>query len=232
MWSRAELLSTAVPAARPPGQSTAVRPSGCRGPRTRTSSFVSAPGDRPARPRLPAQPRHQRRHPRSNAPTRSGERRDRAGICQPSGGGTSPARWWAPDRLHARRGRLLAFGRAGGPANSSVDGVDGGLLRALTADDRVQAGLDVVGGAVGAGVGVRRGVVVLLELADAAGGVLGGADVGPVVGDLALEPAGQGLALGLLEGGGAEVDAGAGLVAGDGRELRVLGPGHRGGVVL
>ena len=88
--------------------------------------------------------------------------------------------------------------------------MDRGLLRALAAGPDVGGRLDVVGGLVRAGVAVERRRGVLLQLHRGGLRVLGGADAGLDVGHLAVEPAAQRLAGGLLVGGGAGVEDGAG----------------------
>jgi hypothetical protein len=94
----------------------------------------------------------------------------------------------------------------GDPTDSAVGDVHRTFLGALAAGRLVGGGLDVVGGAVGAGVGVGRRRGVLLEL-ERAVRVLGGTDVRGVVRELAREAALERLALGLLEGGRPEVGA-------------------------
>src|SRR3954453_22397091 len=115
---------------------------------------------------------------------------------------------------------------------SAVGEVDGPLLGTLATHGRVAGGLDVIGRAVGAGVGVRGGVQVLLELHGRPARVLGRPDVEHVVREFSVQPPGERLTLGLLEGGGAEVDARVRPLAGHRSELRVLHPVLLGHAVL
>src|SRR3954453_14635248 len=130
------------------------------------------------------------------------------------------------------RGRKRPRRAAVRDAGSAVGEVDGALLRALAADGRVGGGPVVGGRPLRARVGGRRGVQALLQLGGRPVRVLGRTDVGPVVGELTVEPAGERLALGLLEGGRAVVDARVGPLAGDGLELGVLHPVLLGDAVL
>src|SRR4051812_19394632 len=156
-------------------------------------------------------------------------------------GRTSPG-VWAGDGWLLNRGAQPSRGPirppirvipAPAPRSGARDDVHRALLRSLAGHRGVRERLDVVAGAVGPGVAERSGVLVLVQLGEGAGGVLGRAHVGRVLGDLLLQPLAQRLALGLLEGRRPEAHRLVVLpVAGLGGELRVLVALHGREVVL